>query len=322
MISEILTSTLSKAGWELIKAMVSYFELKNYLSFFQDQINRKKIMEIQAYTKDRDYSGEKFFWEKVLTGQLVKGQRLKLFNFQVSPWFPRKPGTYWTYGAAIAREQALKLHVERAEDNLIVFDRWGKTLMTEIGGLGSVNLRKDRATVLFTLTASGHTDRGIPIVCPRKMWNQIENEMRAEGHIELDVRGTLTSLPLEYDSYLLRSPGLPKIVVSLDSIQNLKVSDLRIVTSPWALFETSDFDMPYGFVYVTHHLGRDDSRRPANWIRNYVEEHDGQAILTDFDEETNSLNAEFPLGSCMEGSITNQRIMAFCQRVERKFRRN
>ncbi|MBN2088589.1 hypothetical protein JW964_03205 [candidate division KSB1 bacterium] len=324
-----ITSTLSflqsNPGWDLIKSLFNYYGLRDYLKFqYYEKLKPPKIREIYAYKNNPNISGEQIFWREIMTGQIAEGDLVKLINFQISPWFPRKPGLYWTYEAAKARKIAKEKHVEGLEENFIIFDVWGKTLMTELGGIGSVNIRKNRDNVLITATASGYTDRGIPIICPQNLWHEINSALRRDQMIEVDLSGTIEDMPLEYDSYFLRSPGLPKIAVFVSSLLNIriKVSRLNIVVSPWTIFETSNEYGPYGFAYVTHNLSEDDMRNSVNWINTYIEKKGGSIILTDFDEETNSLNARFPLNGGLDGFTYNaEDIIRYCQEIKKRFDR-
>lgn len=331
MIEEILaplgttaTAIGTNAAYDLVKAVWSYFGIKAYLSFNYSQVfEEEQIVDIHAYLDNSATSGDEIFWGNLATGKILEGTRVRLFNFQVSPWFPRKPGTYWTYLAALARREALRRHIEYQENNLIIFDTWGKTLMSELGGIGSVNIRKNRNKVPFTLSASGHTDRGVPIICPPSIWSEIAKALQEYQRVEIDVKGTIQPLPLEYDSYFLRSSGIPKIAVSIDSILNLEIkhADLNVFVSPWTLFETSFQDRPYGFTYRTHNLGSDSYEKTVQWIEDYVDRHNGTVILTDFDEEKNSLNATFPLNRCIDGAILDKDVLTYCQQISQKFKR-
>ncbi len=184
----------SNPGWDLMKSLYYYYGLKDYLNFWHhDNFNRENILEIEAYNFD-NVQGDKIFWEKVLSGQLLKGQMLRLKNFQISSWFPRKPGQYWTYEAASARNYAFKRHIEDVNENGIVFDIYGKTLMTDLGGIGSVKFNKNRDFILVTATASGMTDEGIPLVCRKNVWEQLEKEFDKQNKIEVDIDGTLVNI--------------------------------------------------------------------------------------------------------------------------------
>ena len=122
----------SNPGWDIMKSLYYYYGLKDYLSFwFDDTFRENKIVEIEAYDFD-NVQGDMVFWEKILSGQLLKGQKLRLKNFQISSWFPRTPGQYWTYEAAQARKYALSRHIDEINENGIVFDVFGKTLMTQV----------------------------------------------------------------------------------------------------------------------------------------------------------------------------------------------
>ncbi len=312
----------SNAAWDLIKSLSSYYGLRDYLeSRYVERFRPTDIKEIYAYKRGQKKSGEAIFWREVLNGGLQAGDRVKLINFQISPWFPRKPGSYWTSDAAKARRIAVNRHVQSVERDLVVFDLHGKTLMTELGGLGTVNFRKNRDTVLFTATASGHTERGIPLLCSSAIWGQIDRNLRRSGRIEIDLEGKIEPVPIMYDSFFLRSPGIPKIAIRVGSILSIKikVSRLNIIVTPWTLFETQDQHNPYGFTYVTHELFNDAMRDSISWMLNYVDDNGGTVVLTDFDEETNSLNARFPLSGCADGSILQEKILRYTQNIWRKF---
>ncbi|MCI0665402.1 MAG: hypothetical protein L0220_30450, partial [Acidobacteria bacterium] len=133
---------------------------------------------------------------------------------------------------------------------------------------------------------------------------------------------TVVPFPTGYDSFFFNSPDVPKVALKVESLLNIqmKVSRLNIVVTPWTLFESSDENYPYGFTYITHDIISDNLNNSIGWIQDYVERKKGEVILTDFDEETNSLNAKFPLNSCVDGVILNSEIMKYCQEVKRKFR--
>ena len=315
----------SGPGWELIKSLYSYYGLKDYLKFrYYENFDKDKFREIYAYKDNPNISGEQIFWRDIITGLLQEEDNIKLYNFQISEWFPRKPGIFWTYSAAKARKIAAQNHIEKVDKNMVVFDVWGKTLMSELGGIGSVNIRKNRENVLLTATASGFTDAGIPLICPHSIWEKIKNEIKKNKRVEVDIRGTIKAIPIEYDSFLLRNSGLPKVAISIDSVLNIdfKVSNLNIRVCPWTLFEINDNNYPYGFTFVTHDLFKDDMNKSVNWMLNYIDDKNGKAILTDFDENTNSLNAIFPLNGCLDETILSDEVFRYCQKIRRDFERN
>jgi hypothetical protein len=68
-----------------------------------------------------------------------------------------------------------------------------------------------------------------------------------------------------------------------------------------------------------HNLYQDDYSNISNWITRYIDENNGSLIVTDFDEETNVLNAEFPLSQCIQGDISVNQIQRYCQNIHKKF---
>ncbi len=311
----------SNPGWDFVKTIYNYYGLKDYVEFlYYDQFKKEKIREIEAYDFD-NRQGDKIFWREIMSGDIIRGDKIRLKNFQISPWFPRKAGLYWTYEAAIARDQANRHHVEKRISKGCVYDVYGKTLMTELGGIGTVNFRKDRDFVLITATASGNTEEGIPIICRQNIWKDIEAEFQKGNRIEVDVQGTLVNINRDNDSFFLRSSSLPKVAVHVNSLLNiqLKASRLDINTTPWTIFETKDRWSPYGFTYVTHNIFQEEITDSKKWIIEYIETHNGKTILTDFDENINHLSAVFPLNDVTNGTILTKEILRYTQKILRDF---
>lgn len=319
-----LLSFFGKVGWDLSKALANYYGLKDYFSFrYYETFDPEKITEIYSYHKEQKEVGDELFWKLLSTGKLLEGDKVKLVNFQISPWFPRRPGLYWTYEAALARRKAWANHIERAERDFVVFDVMGKTLMAELGGIGSVNFRKDRKEILITATSSGYTDSGIPIICTDKVWNEINSYLKNGQAIEADINGVIEPVSLDYDSFLLRQPRqIPKVAVKVTSLLNvgIKKSDTSIIVYPWTIFEMSNEQKPFGFTFFTHDLFRDNLDESVRWITDYVAKNKGELIITDFDEEKNFFDAHFPLSECLRGNITEDQIFRYCQKINRKFR--
>lgn len=158
-------------------------------------------------------------------------------------------------------------------------------------------------------------------MCSKQIWEIINSELEKEKMMEIDLVGRVRYIPKDYDSYLLRTPNQQKIVLEIESILNTKTkkSNSKIYVTPWTLFKTSYNDAPYGFTYLHHNLYDDDIEKSINWMKKYVKERNGKSIITDFDEETNSLNAEFPLSSCINNGINHSDIIEFCQKIGSQF---
>ena len=311
------SSTILK---EVIKIIYNYYNLKEYIEFkYQDIFKQESITIIDAYSKYNAISGDEIFWTKIFANELKIGDYVRLLNFQLSPWFPRKPGIYWTQTAKEAREKAFRSRVAKIENGVIVFDRYGKNLMVELGGIGSVNFRKDRDNILVTATCSGNTDQGVPILMSREIWNKIQNEYKSYKKIEVDLEGIIGLVPLEFDTLLFRNSGMQKIVFQVNSILNVKskISDLNINVTPWTIFEIPNRNEPFGFTYATHNLYKGDIKSSVDWIKNYVYDNKGNLIVTDFDEEMNYLDAQFPLNKCMSNVIDEKEILRYLQNIKK-----
>lgn len=120
-------SFAGKVGWDSIKAIFNYYGLRDYFSFvYCETFDPDKITEIYAYNNDDRESGEHYFWKNIITGKLLQGDKVRLRNFQISPWFPRRPGLYWTYNAALARRKAWLNHVKKVENGVVYLINGGK----------------------------------------------------------------------------------------------------------------------------------------------------------------------------------------------------
>ena len=322
-LSTILSLLLSNPGWDLVKSLTSYYGLRDYLSaWYMQKFDPDNLIKISAYRIDSRITGDEYFWRNIFSGSILPGDRIELSNFQISPWFPRKPGLYWTYDAAKARKLAWEKHVEEIRKDMIIFDVDGKSLMSELGGIGTVNFRKNRNDVLLTATVAGETQRGIPLIVPQTIWQQISSEMQKGKKLETDLIGTVEEIPIEYDTQMLRSPGIPKVAIKIRSILNIKLEDSReiIKITPWTIFELSDHNYPYGFTFINHDLYGDNMDDSVHWMLDYIAKRNGQTILTDFDENLNHLNAKFPLEQCVSGEITKNSIHGYCQQIYHKYK--
>ena len=58
------------------------------------------------------------------------------------------------------------------------------------------------------------------------------------------------------------------------------------------------------------------------WLTKYVDEHKGETILTDYDEDLNYFNAIFPLNDVTTGAIVDKKLMAYLQQINKAFKRS
>lgn len=306
----------------VLRGLYRYLRLGDYLKYkYTEFFNPDFVHEISAYGSNSNV-GEASFWEQIFQGKIKLGDYVKLSNFQLSTWFPRKPGVYWTMDAARARHYALKHLIESENAGSIVFNVEGKEKFAEFGGYGSVNFRKDRDNILITATSSGYCDRGIPLLVTKQVWEKIFDEIKRFIMVEIDLMGILVEIPTDYNSQLLRNSGTSRIAIYIDNIHNLKVkqSDHSIWVTPWTIFETHDSQKPFGFTFVNHQLYRDSFEHSVSWMMGYIDKHSGKSILTDFDETTNSLGAQFPLENIgVLDPEVNSKLLKYLQKKYKDF---
>jgi len=315
----------SNPGWNVVQVLLNYLGLPDYLRAKEyEYLDRRRSIVIHGRyqnprTRRTNIPGEQIFWSRIFDGSIIEGQKVELVNFFLSTWFPRKPGLYWTYPAKLAREKARR-HGRFEEGGMIVYDIHGKTLMTELGGIGTVNFQKGRNENLLTATSNGDTHTGIPLVVTAPVWEKFRNAFEEHQFVKASMKGTLIPRPTTYNSFLLRSSNVPKVAVLIDNVRLIDVSaaDESYSITPWTIFEREHGD-DYGFTYATCDLGRDRLDDTINWMRNYIDDNGGQTIITDFDEANNQLNAIFPLNDMINNPLMTNRFIAYCQAIPDRF---
>lgn len=317
----------SNPGWNVIQILLNYLGLTDYLKAkeyeYLDQRKTNIIHGVHQNIKSKQFiPGEQIFWRKIFDGRILEGQKVKLVDFYLSPWFPRKPGLYWTYQAKLARQKARKYGIE--EEGMTVYNVHGKALMTELGGVGTVNFQKGRDINLLTATSNRETHAGIPLAVTKKVWSKIRNAFQEHQFIKASMRGVLVPHPTSYNSYLLRSPNIPKVAVLIDNVNLIDISSAEESYSitPWTIFErnSNNNEIPFGFTYSTCDLGRESLDDCVSWIQEYISNNSGQTILTDFDEVKNQLNAYFPLNDLVNNPTISKNLIKYCQGIPQKYK--
>lgn len=312
-------------GWNVVQILLNYLGLPDYLRAKEyEYLDQRRTVEIHGrYQNPRgrqsNIPGEQIFWGRIFEGSILEGQKVKLVNFSLSTWFPRKPGLYWTYQAKLARNKARR-HGNIQNNGMIVYDLHGKTLMTELGGVGSVNFQKGRDINLLTATSNGETHAGIPIIVTARVWDRIRDAFEKHQFIKASMDGTLVPRPTTYDSFLFRSPSIPKVAVLIDNVNliDLSPADEPYSVTPWTVFEL-DQDISYGFTYATCNLGRDSIDDSVAWMQEYIRDNSGRTILTDFDEANTQLNAIFPLNDMVNNPAITRDFIEYCQAIPERY---
>ena len=289
----------------------------------------------QARGKVVEYGGEELFWRDAIgpyfyeaaQTKLFEGQLVKLLYFDITEWFPRCPGLFWTAEGHIYRQRA-KDYVEDQINKYkhIAFSPRGKSLMI-LGGIGTTRLEvhtgDEQDYKVLCATSSGRCDAGIPLVVTKPVWEQIRDGILSKGAIKADVSGFYSPLPIKYEdllietgtelaselrSFLANSLYLPRYCLLVESSLQLKrrggISSVQ--ATAWALFKNRNIDaaLPFSFTYRSMDAKSENSiKEAAEFIEGYVNEYGGEEILTDFDEKIRRFSSTYPLSEVMKYEI-------------------
>ena len=301
------------------KWVVDYLELPNYLF-----VRARGFMEGEkVYTSEdqywRDLLGPLFSGNRLRRPRLLEGQVVVLRNFQLSEWFPRVPGLYWTgYGRdlrSMAKEQlkysqVLGFHYRPHEKGRMI-----------LGGLGSVRTKELDNLRLFAATTSGKIDAGVPVLFSKNVTGKVLSFTRKYPNIEIDLRGVIRRIPFTYQ---YGAPHVPKMVVYVNSILNLKkyVSDFQLSASAWTIYHLPQAKREKRFAYTYAHFDPVDDKsiiKATDWIHDYISEYTkGNGIpISDYDEITPRFTtALLPLENVMTGNIDYQKLSAVLPTVD------
>lgn len=299
-----------------------------------------KYVGIGAYLRDfargrkrglREYQTEEAFWRDLI-GYDLNGQpapnplRLNdvvaLRGFQISEWFPRSPGTYWTRDGRDRRVWAAN-HKEAWDHETEVLTPKGKTQLVT-GGVGTcrVNVHEGengKRYGLLCATSSGISDAGIPVVVEEDLYNSVRDSLHDHIGIEVDLTGRLLTLPFDSTETVVPARGaeipdsmksllttpleIPCYFLRIESRLEVRrrISDFRLEASAWTLY--SDDDGAWSFTYAAFDpRKRGDIERATQFLIEYVDRHRGNRIFTDFDEHVRRLDSRHPLHSVMAGN--------------------
>ena len=220
----------------------------------------------------------------------------------------------------------------------------GKSLMI-LGGLGTTRLELHKGDQidykLLCATSSGKCDAGIPLVVTKGVWEQVREQILSEGVVQADVLAFFSPLPVKYEEFLVNTGTelvgnlrnflsytlhVPRYCLLVESSLQIKrkKSESPVQATAWTLFKTGYADpaLPYSFTYHSFDPRNEVSiKKAAEFIQGYVIEHEGEAVLTEFDEKIRRLSPAHPLSSVMEcevdQSLEQQRILTHGEMLQR-----
>jgi len=326
----------------LVAGLSGYYNLPVYGRVLYKQARGKVVEYDREELFWRDAIGP-YFYEEAQTN-LFEGQLVKLVDFDITEWFPRCPGMFWTAEGHIYRERAKDYVADQIDKyRHIAFSPRGKSLMI-LGGIGTTRLEvhtgDERDYKILCATSSGRCDAGIPLVVTRGVWEQIRDGILSEGAVKADVSGFYSPLPIKYEdlvietgtelarelrSFLSDSLYLPRYCLLVESSLQLKrrKSISSVQATAWTLFKSSDTDsaLPYSFTYHSIDAKSENSiKEAAEFIEGYVNYYGGEEILTDFDEKIRRFSSTYPLSEVMkyeiDQSAEQRRILARAEMLD------
>jgi hypothetical protein len=290
--------------------VIDYLEIPNYLNVqVKGMIHGEKTYNCEE-TFWRDVLGPSFHGSRAKNAVTREGDVVVLRNFQLSHWYPRLPGLYWTSAGKIVRSvtsrglrhsPALGLH----------FDPWGKKQRMTRGGLGTIRLAKHDRLSMYGATTSGKLDAAVPVLVSSNVAGKLLRFTKRYPLMEVDLKGTLRIIPQTYMPDLW-SPHVPKLCLYVSSILNAeqRISDFALRANAWTIYHdprARSWGDRFGYTYCPFNPVDESSIIEAtDWISNYIDVYTkGRGFpLTDYDEHTCRFqSAALPLANIMSGSI-------------------
>ena len=316
------------AAYQVLSALKPIFDgFAKYVSFgaYVQDLARSRQRGLQEYHKEAD------FWRDLIgydldghssQNKLRLNDIVALRGFQLSEWFPRSPGTYWTLDGKARRDWAAN-HIERWDQETEVLSPTGKTQLVT-GGVGTCRVKahdggNDKRYGLLCATSSGICDAGIPVVVEEAVYDSVCDALHDDGGVEADLTGRLMALPFDRVETLISARGaeipdhmksllttpleVPSYYLRVESRLQVKklASDFRLEASAWTLY--SDDAGAWSFTYAGFDPRAHGAiERATQFLTNYVDRHGGRRIYTDFDEHVSRLDSRHPIGSVMTGN--------------------
>jgi hypothetical protein len=326
----MIETVVEKIVGPLIGMLSGYFNLPEY----------GRVLYKRARGKILEYSHEEQFWKDAIGEYFYQPSRRKLFqdnlvrlvDFEITEWFPRCPGLYWTKIGQEYRKNAVKDLINKF--GYTVYSPRGKSRMI-LGGLGTIRLKehtvdKENYKVLCA-TSSGKCDAGIPLVISKGVYDEIQNEIHTEGSINADVEGFYSQLPINWEDLVIETPGseiskrvkswiaasyyVPRYCLQIGSRLQIKKrkSESVVQATAWTLYGCKESNpLPYSFTFHTFDpKDGNDIKEAAEFIQMYVTEFGGRGILTEFDEVISRFPSVYPLSKVMQSEVD--------QSIEQKF---
>jgi hypothetical protein len=245
-----------------------------------------------------------------------------LQEFDLSEWFPRAPGAFWTELGISLRTQARHLVENMGE--IVVYTARGKMLMVQ-GGIGTIRLKPhgtgNTQYKILGASSSGSLSCGIPVVMPAGQYEKIRDRLLETGSISATVTGLYSAVPVSDEQMVLKAAGfeldkglqswiaksfyVPRHCVLVESI--VLIDNVRagrdVAGAAWSIYQTEGEE--YGWTYSSFDPRQQGSvDKAVAFLNDYAHNHRLKHFLTEFDEGTARLNAEWPLDQVLSQNVS------------------
>ena len=264
---------------------------------------------------DQVFFSNNAIWEQVKHRTLRYNSYIKLENFCLFEWIPRSPGLYFTDEAKRARKDALD-YIERIENDLIIYNPYGKVSMLE-GGIGNFRLTPIELygdeTFFVSASSNGICHQGFPVAIPSTLYNEYLDQIIERGSVYCSLVGKLRFIPKEYASLYQGNSDADKFYLYIEEIQSS--------TNPYYFY--GEFDLAVSIAvsffgefsdrrevlasYVTFDPSSKKSfDESVSWMEDsYIKKSYKGTVLTDFDQQRSHFpEAVFSLEKVMSNSVS------------------
>lgn len=281
----------------VLETMANYVGLKGFLEIKWKEIWQEPLIfraDVEFWhTLFSDDFGEYLF--------MNKGKPIHLQDFKLTTWLPFIPGLY--YKRSAVDNFQLDPKILRKDEGSIILDMKSKT---EYVLNGFANIRYDRIKIgneiylMLNAYTSSNTCLGIPVLIRDRDFN-FQNLHDIEKRMKFEIHGVLDYFVSDDEKFQF-APFANKIpVIKAEHRFAVKETGEHLgeaEASAWSLVDIWDnkFKKPC-CVFSSIRIGDRNSIRDANnFIKDYIQNEyrtKKYNIVTDYDEISPSLNAEF-----------------------------
>jgi hypothetical protein len=263
-------------------------------------------------------------WKQAIHGKLNATKRISLADFKLFEWFPLSPGLFHTEDAAFHRKEAFD-HVSHTDDDLVVFDPYGKMHMI-LGGIGNIRLKprmiEGELSYFMSASSSRSSYDGFPVLIPEAIYASLISEVKSLGAVRRTIEGELRFFPTELEALFQGYTGIPQLYLRVDSVSpspsKKGARGQSLLVSAAVSFE-GEFETERGIFWSYVNFNPADPAEESQrieWLHDtYVRHSYRGRVVTDFDEQQKRFpDAIFSLNKVMGGDLSKQVVSEFLKR--------